>query len=133
MPCLHFRIMFTVGRCSSTEPVLRLLPGHDISNSALAGKAQAPGLKLATSYDLDLIYNIQQLFITLFPVTRLNVVLKHPALQHHLLQVEVHWSGYTAGYQGKRIDNTSVRDEPYRFRVGSGEVCIRTDPILGCV
>ena len=38
------------------------------------------------------------------------------------LQVEVHWSGYTAGYQGKRIDNTSVRDEPYRFRVGSGQV-----------
>lgn len=38
------------------------------------------------------------------------------------LQVEVHWSGYTAGYQGKRIDNTSVRDEPYRFQVGSGQV-----------
>lgn len=40
------------------------------------------------------------------------------------LQVEVHWSGYTAGYQGKRIDNTSVRDEPYRFQVGSGQVCL---------
>jgi FKBP-type peptidyl-prolyl cis-trans isomerase len=35
--------------------------------------------------------------------------------------VVVHWSGYTKGYQGKRIDNTSVRDEPYVFKLGSGE------------
>jgi len=35
--------------------------------------------------------------------------------------VEVHWSGYTKGYQGKRIDNTSVRDEPYAFRLGKHE------------
>lgn len=33
--------------------------------------------------------------------------------------VEIHWSGYTEGYQGKRIDNTSLRDEPYSFVVGS--------------
>lgn len=32
--------------------------------------------------------------------------------------VVVHWSGYTKGYQGKRIDNTSVRDEPYEFVLG---------------
>ena len=37
-------------------------------------------------------------------------------------QVSVHWSGFTKGYQGKRIDNTSVRDEPYEFVIGSGEV-----------
>lgn len=43
--------------------------------------------------------------------------------------MEVHWSGYTAGYQGKRIDNTSVRDEPYRFLVGSGQVIF---PSLPC-
>lgn len=36
-------------------------------------------------------------------------------------QVSVHWSGYTKGYQGKRIDNTSVRDEPYTFILGSGQ------------
>eukprot|EP00892_Ulva_mutabilis_P001001 jgi/Ulvmu1/10901/UM007_0078.1 len=41
--------------------------------------------------------------------------------------VEVHWSGYTAGYQGKRIDNTSVRDEPYRFQVGSGQAITAFD------
>lgn len=35
----------------------------------------------------------------------------------------VHWSGYTSGYQGKRIDNTSVRDEPFVFTIGSNEVC----------
>ena len=34
--------------------------------------------------------------------------------------VVVHWSGYTSGYQAKRIDNTSVRDEPYEFVLGSG-------------
>ena len=26
------------------------------------------------------------------------------------------------GYQGKRIDNTSVRDEPYEFVLGGGQV-----------
>lgn len=36
--------------------------------------------------------------------------------------VEVHWSGVTKGYQGKRIDNTSLRDEPYVFRLGAHEV-----------
>lgn len=30
----------------------------------------------------------------------------------------VHWAGYTEGYQGKKIDNTSVRDEPYSFVLG---------------
>eukprot|EP00198_Chlamydomonas_reinhardtii_P011843 XP_001701180.1 peptidyl-prolyl cis-trans isomerase, FKBP-type [Chlamydomonas reinhardtii] len=35
--------------------------------------------------------------------------------------VEVHWAGFTKGYQGKRIDNTSVRDEPYEFKLGSGQ------------
>ena len=34
----------------------------------------------------------------------------------------MHWSGYTSGYQGKRIDNTSTRDEPYRFTVGAHQV-----------
>ncbi len=33
----------------------------------------------------------------------------------------VHWSGYTSGYQAKRIDNTSTRDEPYSFVLGSGD------------
>eukprot|EP00775_Hariotina_reticulata_P007432 gene7432-7641_t len=33
----------------------------------------------------------------------------------------VHWSGYTKGYQGKRIDNTSVRDEPYEFVLGGDQ------------
>ncbi len=33
----------------------------------------------------------------------------------------VHWSGYTSGYQAKRIDNTSTRDEPYEFILGSGD------------
>ncbi|KAG1662210.1 hypothetical protein FOA52_015836 [Chlamydomonas sp. UWO 241] len=37
-------------------------------------------------------------------------------------RVSVHWSGYTKGYQAKRIDNTSVRDEPYEFQLGSHEV-----------
>ena len=36
--------------------------------------------------------------------------------------VSVHWSGYTKGYQGKRIDNTSVRDEPYVFKLGAKQV-----------
>ncbi|KAF5838942.1 hypothetical protein DUNSADRAFT_1958 [Dunaliella salina] len=35
--------------------------------------------------------------------------------------VVVHWAGYTKGYQGKRIDNTSVRDEPYTFTLGKHE------------
>ncbi|KAG2428533.1 hypothetical protein HYH02_014337 [Chlamydomonas schloesseri] len=43
--------------------------------------------------------------------------------------VSVHWAGFTKGYQGKRarecggkrIDNTSVRDEPYEFKLGSGQ------------
>ncbi|KAG2427627.1 hypothetical protein HXX76_012278 [Chlamydomonas incerta] len=35
--------------------------------------------------------------------------------------VAVHWAGFTKGYQGKRIDNTSVRDEPYEFKLGSGQ------------
>eukprot|EP00878_Enallax_costatus_P012618 GHUV01013178.1.p1 GENE.GHUV01013178.1~~GHUV01013178.1.p1 ORF type:complete len:175 (+),score=22.60 GHUV01013178.1:288-812(+) len=33
----------------------------------------------------------------------------------------VHWSGYTKGYQGKRIDNISIRDEPYEFVLGGDE------------
>jgi len=36
--------------------------------------------------------------------------------------VVVHWSGYTSGYQAKRIDNTSTRDEPFEFVLGSDEV-----------
>jgi FKBP-type peptidyl-prolyl cis-trans isomerase len=36
--------------------------------------------------------------------------------------VVVHWAGFTKGYQGKRIDNTSVRDEPYEFVLGQGQV-----------
>lgn len=35
--------------------------------------------------------------------------------------VVVHWAGYTKGYQGKRIDNTSTRDEPYEFVLGAGQ------------
>ncbi|KIZ06351.1 peptidyl-prolyl cis-trans isomerase, FKBP-type [Monoraphidium neglectum] len=30
-------------------------------------------------------------------------------------------SGYTKGYQGKRIGNTTVKDVPYEFVVGSGQ------------
>lgn len=33
----------------------------------------------------------------------------------------VHWAGFTKGYQGKRIDNTSLRDEPYEFVLGGGQ------------
>ena len=36
--------------------------------------------------------------------------------------VIVDWAGYTKGYQGKRIDNTSARDEPFIFTIGSGQV-----------
>lgn len=35
--------------------------------------------------------------------------------------VFVHWSGYTKNYQAKRIDNTSLRDEPYVFKLGANE------------
>ncbi|GIL59522.1 hypothetical protein Vafri_14279 [Volvox africanus] len=35
--------------------------------------------------------------------------------------VVVHWAGFTKGYQGKRIDNTSIRDEPYEFKLGGGQ------------
>ena len=31
----------------------------------------------------------------------------------------VHWAGRTKNYQAKRIDNTSLRDEPYRFVLGA--------------
>lgn len=31
-------------------------------------------------------------------------------------------TGYTKGYQGKRIDNTSARDEPYEFVLGQHQV-----------
>ncbi|KAL4447984.1 hypothetical protein ABPG75_005203 [Micractinium tetrahymenae] len=34
----------------------------------------------------------------------------------------VHWAGYTKNYQAKRIENTSLRDEPLEFKLGSGEV-----------
>ncbi|CAG9460132.1 unnamed protein product [Pedinophyceae sp. YPF-701] len=37
-------------------------------------------------------------------------------------RVSVHWAGFTAGYQGKRIDNTSVRDEPFEWTIGDGTV-----------
>lgn len=36
--------------------------------------------------------------------------------------VVVHWSMYTSGYQGKRVENTSVRDEPFVFTIGKNEV-----------
>jgi hypothetical protein len=36
--------------------------------------------------------------------------------------VVVHWAGFTKGYQGKRLDNTSLRDEPYAFVLGGHEV-----------
>jgi FKBP-type peptidyl-prolyl cis-trans isomerase len=35
--------------------------------------------------------------------------------------VFVHWAGRTIGYQGKRIENTSARDEPFQFVLGSGQ------------
>eukprot|EP01023_Acetabularia_acetabulum_P062844 TRINITY_DN7811_c0_g1_i12.p1 TRINITY_DN7811_c0_g1~~TRINITY_DN7811_c0_g1_i12.p1 ORF type:complete len:228 (-),score=37.55 TRINITY_DN7811_c0_g1_i12:159-842(-) len=35
--------------------------------------------------------------------------------------VELHWAGFTSGYQGKRIDNTSIRDEPYEFVLGGSD------------
>ncbi|KAK9868046.1 hypothetical protein WJX84_001415 [Apatococcus fuscideae] len=31
------------------------------------------------------------------------------------------WSGFTEGYQGKRIGNSTKTDEPFRFRIGAGE------------
>jgi len=37
-------------------------------------------------------------------------------------RVVIHWSGYTSGYQGKRIENTSTRDDPFTFVVGKGQV-----------
>ena len=36
--------------------------------------------------------------------------------------VAVHWAGYTKNYQAKKIDNTSVRDEPYEFVLGAHQV-----------
>jgi hypothetical protein len=36
--------------------------------------------------------------------------------------VVVHWAGFTKGYQGKRLDNTSRRDEPYEFVLGANQV-----------
>ena len=41
--------------------------------------------------------------------------------------VVIHWDGYTSGYQGKRIDNTSTRDEPYEFVLGSGSTIAAFD------
>lgn len=72
---------------------------------------------------LSLIYTIDLLIHSCVMSSQSETYCTLPSSKMHcLLQVEVHWSGYTAGYQGKRIDNTSVRDEPYRFRVGSGQV-----------
>ncbi|KAK9841712.1 hypothetical protein WJX74_010660 [Apatococcus lobatus] len=31
------------------------------------------------------------------------------------------WSGFTEGYQGKRIGNSTKTDEPFRFQLGAGE------------
>lgn len=31
----------------------------------------------------------------------------------------VHWAGYTKGYQGKRVGNSSKLDEPYEFVLGA--------------
>ncbi|GHP09465.1 hypothetical protein PPROV_000820000 [Pycnococcus provasolii] len=36
-------------------------------------------------------------------------------------EVVADWVGYTAGYQGKRIESTRQTDEPFVFRVGKGE------------
>jgi FKBP-type peptidyl-prolyl cis-trans isomerase len=33
----------------------------------------------------------------------------------------VHWVGYTEGYQGKRIGNSSIRDEPFEFVIGRNQ------------
>eukprot|EP00889_Picochlorum_renovo_P007048 jgi/Picre1/34078/NNA_001553.t1 len=33
----------------------------------------------------------------------------------------IHWAGYTEGYQGKRFGNSSLKDEPYEFRLGRKE------------
>jgi hypothetical protein len=41
--------------------------------------------------------------------------------------VVIHWDGYTSGYQGKRIDNTSTRDEPYEFVLGGGSTIAAFD------
>ena len=35
--------------------------------------------------------------------------------------VVLDWSGYTSGYQAKRIDNTQNTDNQFVFRLGSGE------------
>lgn len=34
---------------------------------------------------------------------------------------EIHWSGYTEGYQGKRFGNSTVTDEPFEFTIGRQE------------
>jgi len=34
---------------------------------------------------------------------------------------EIHWSGYTEGYQGKRFGNSSLADEPFEFTIGRQE------------
>lgn len=34
---------------------------------------------------------------------------------------EIHWSGYTEGYQGKRFGNSSLTDEPFEFTIGRHE------------
>lgn len=45
--------------------------------------------------------------------------------------VVIHWSGYTKGYQGKRIDNTSVRDEPYSFVLGGQQAIKAFEEAVG--
>ncbi|KAI7838392.1 hypothetical protein COHA_007849 [Chlorella ohadii] len=37
-------------------------------------------------------------------------------------KVVVHWAGRTKNYQAKRIDNTSLRDEPFEFFLGANTV-----------
>ena len=36
-------------------------------------------------------------------------------------RISVHWSGFTAGYRQHILDNTSQRDEPFEWVLGSGE------------
>eukprot|EP00958_Prasinococcus_capsulatus_P007877 scaffold735_cov376-Prasinococcus_capsulatus_cf.AAC.19 len=63
----------------------------------------------------------------IFVFTHRHVWLSHPHVVSAVFSqpgdtVVVHWSGYTSGYQAKRIDNTSTRDEPFEFVLGSDEV-----------
>mmetsp|Transcript_25968 Transcript_25968/g.85397 ORF Transcript_25968/g.85397 Transcript_25968/m.85397 type:complete len:219 (-) Transcript_25968:1273-1929(-) len=45
--------------------------------------------------------------------------------------VVIQWSGYTSGYQGKRIERSTDREEPYEFKLGAGTVIPAFEEAVG--